>query len=1347
MAIPVSGPGKFSKRTDQPARDLPNPDYGEGKAYKQLEQGAPMAQAPGLPGGTDFASLFGNPADRVTPLSAPSAMPNQPVTDGASLGPGAGAIMPPQNDAQKQRIASYMPFLEWMANQPGSSDSARNLIRQMKYSQWWAENVSDAGQGMFADPSTALTFATTPDQLLSGQDTAAIYGQSVADEQARQQRAGAMEQIMSGLGSAWHSVDGALSNIPGWGVTKNITHAVVVTPLEKLASGAYWLYSNYVSQPLSTALLMGGKADIYGGGTFFSGDQWSDAWHKAEHISPGQAAYNTMRTVTSDEEDTPGIPDTGNLNQQQKQQLERFLYDSDYWRNRDGWKYTVGTGTMDFLANVADPNGGAAAGLSKAVKGARSLQAAEITAPLPTLGQAFAKGGVSGVTEAAAQKAGRAVFGGPKTAEEISSSDRMNKFFDWAEDKSAFEIAQHPVWGRGRRKIAEREAIGQVLSSASRDEMPLIWRYTQGDNKALTELTAGSKDLVSQIGKAQDNRNLLADHPWDADILDNYVQARKAGTMPQAAYGLTPTQQGLYEQATDAIFGKRIQSNYTPKTWVNRATKWQKGMVAAADAELEGLNSRSDWYSDVLGRNFGKNPDDIAAAGANLFGTVSRAYRMGPLGLRDTENAADAAIKAATRNRDAYEATGSNMFTRTIQRGFFSLPLKVSPWFGDRAPMGFVDHNADDAMDRVNDMLKRVPGLGQENRLALINQYASAGDKVARSAALDDIQQQIVRHMVGSHNLNDDVADFASTIIGEGWQKAMYELTGRTPPSSRFSAATTQSGKYVDVIEDGYGHRVAPFLKSQLAASDPLLDVDQLDKILSRNSGHFSLLTRNGGKVSDNIKTFADGFNGMWKASTLLRAGYALRAPSEEMVAGAVKFGLLSAMADAGKGGWNFIRNRAQNVGLISGPGGKISILDPDMIAAARRNGLPVENVQVNKAFPLVQKYLSDHRSMQSELEKQIAIKQRRLSKATDPDTRDRLTDQIGSHQDDLDGVKGVIDEFTDYSHEMLRQAAARSSKYRIGEGTYSFMGEEVPQPFNKAWAGVIPRDQITSEDAMASIFARQEAINKSQYIKTGSWTTSTPDMPGYMDAWLRAINHQLGNDPVARMLMEDPTGDKAMSFLKSAEGRQHLRNFGRQSQDPKNFLGLLKTHLDQYLPEGTGLRQKLLNGDDVTEADLRNSIRQEDFPSIHDEEIKSITDKEKKSVSSMMDNAIATGFKYLGTIPSDIMSRQPIYVRAQMAHMKDLITANKSYKAENGLPMSVTEDEMNQMMQTADKRARNTLSQVVYDPQRTTATQALRFFAPFMAAHVDGLERWFGLVAEKPEQGFASTLVCGLHH
>src|SRR5579859_906336 len=104
----------------------------------------------------------------------------------------------------------------------------------------------------------------------------------------------------------------------------------------------------------------------------------------------------------------------------------------------------------------------------------------------------------------------------------------------------------------------------------------------------------------------------------------------------------------------------------------------------------------------------------------------------------------------------------------------------------------------------------------------------------------------------------------------------------------------------------------------------------------------------------------------------------------------------------------------------------------------------------------------------------------------------------------------------------------------------------------------------------MASVFARQEAIERARLIKTGSWTTVTPDAPNYMESWLGAINKQLGNDPVARMLMEDPTGDKAMQFLKSADGRQHLRNFSRQAQDPTKFLGLVRNTLDQYLPEGT---------------------------------------------------------------------------------------------------------------------------------------------------------------------------------
>lgn len=136
MGTPVPGPGKFSARTDKAVseanRSLPNAGYGEQAAYQEQQSGAPMAQDVT---GMNFNDLFGNPAGNVTPLGAESAMPDVPVTDGAELGPGAGpeALSSSQQTANTY-MAAYLPVLEFIANQPGSSDSARNLVRQLKSS-------------------------------------------------------------------------------------------------------------------------------------------------------------------------------------------------------------------------------------------------------------------------------------------------------------------------------------------------------------------------------------------------------------------------------------------------------------------------------------------------------------------------------------------------------------------------------------------------------------------------------------------------------------------------------------------------------------------------------------------------------------------------------------------------------------------------------------------------------------------------------------------------------------------------------------------------------------------------------------------------------------------------------------------------------------------------------------------------------------------------------------------------------------------------------------------------------------------------------------------------------------
>lgn len=134
MSTPVSGPGGFSKRTDKAVgeanRNLPNADYGEQAAYQEQQQGAPMAQDVT---GMDFNSLFGNAANNVIPMDAESAMPGVPVTDGAEMGPGAGTeVLPQPKDPSLDRNASWLPALLYMADQPNSSDAARNVVRALK---------------------------------------------------------------------------------------------------------------------------------------------------------------------------------------------------------------------------------------------------------------------------------------------------------------------------------------------------------------------------------------------------------------------------------------------------------------------------------------------------------------------------------------------------------------------------------------------------------------------------------------------------------------------------------------------------------------------------------------------------------------------------------------------------------------------------------------------------------------------------------------------------------------------------------------------------------------------------------------------------------------------------------------------------------------------------------------------------------------------------------------------------------------------------------------------------------------------------------------------------------------
>ena len=84
----ISGPGSFSKRTDL---QYQSEGYGDGVAYDAAKAGAPLAKSPDVRGATRTEINQAVEQTPVTSLYAPTARPDEPITAGIDMGPGAGS--------------------------------------------------------------------------------------------------------------------------------------------------------------------------------------------------------------------------------------------------------------------------------------------------------------------------------------------------------------------------------------------------------------------------------------------------------------------------------------------------------------------------------------------------------------------------------------------------------------------------------------------------------------------------------------------------------------------------------------------------------------------------------------------------------------------------------------------------------------------------------------------------------------------------------------------------------------------------------------------------------------------------------------------------------------------------------------------------------------------------------------------------------------------------------------------------------------------------------------------------------------------------------------------------------
>lgn len=144
---PVSGPGQLSQRTDggpqQVQTDVSGMPYGENQELEELQSAAPMSASPTARSPrarSRQASRAGRAAGGMgaSPLMAPTQRPDEPVTAGAPVGPGAGPVRNQMENMRQmgikdaQSIVESIPALEQAANSEFGTDSFRRFVQYVK---------------------------------------------------------------------------------------------------------------------------------------------------------------------------------------------------------------------------------------------------------------------------------------------------------------------------------------------------------------------------------------------------------------------------------------------------------------------------------------------------------------------------------------------------------------------------------------------------------------------------------------------------------------------------------------------------------------------------------------------------------------------------------------------------------------------------------------------------------------------------------------------------------------------------------------------------------------------------------------------------------------------------------------------------------------------------------------------------------------------------------------------------------------------------------------------------------------------------------------------------------------
>lgn len=626
---------------------------------------------------------------------------------------------------------------------------------------------------------------------------------------------------------------------------------------------------------------------------------------------------------------------------------------------------------------------------------------------------------------------------------------------------------------------------------------------------------------------------------------------------------------------------------------------------------------------------------------------------------------------------------------------FHRLYQKIS-WAENERPAGLVDFNDPDSYKEVvatlerlrptnavkgtPSSLKRMGVITDEEANALLDNYIKAATPEERQIAALNIESTGLRALATRHGISPEQADELYNTYQGARKSGLQSIKDK--------------GFMVDLNDEILK---VPQLESQSADYLPMMDFELMNRLLKENA---SALRAIGARVTNPVLHYADLFQDAFKAGALLRLGYTIRNGIDSQLRIASSLGAMTSMRHLGPGLKNLINNTGRT------PARLIDRYRPI------HGGMTIKNVQQSTNAVIAEL---------KALKTQIAEGEARLS--LHPDDID-LTTQVNTLKELEKEKLAVYNNHT----EILNSVKDRGPKQTIGTGTYKIttsdgMQYEIPDAFGGPLGDMFKR--IASSQSSFQRMAESNSELLARKLQSKGFGVVRPGDAGYFEQWAQTLRQQFGNSAVVKKLAAgESVEDIARWLAGSPEGRDLRRRLQISSKDSAEHVAKIKGFFDKYLPETSGLREKLR---DVTANDLRAAFTDPtELPIIHGHVLQeALTNtgvlNAKKVINSM--------FHFLGTLPEDAWARHGVYVQL---YRQDMVRRLEILAGQTGdrIPPAAQEAAMAAAHRTAVREMKGILFNI---ERRTNLATAMKYISPFFSAQENAYKTWLKLAAANP--------------